>query len=156
MWTIVRLLVCFCSCSYLCMCIWATADQMSYLTANTTCCIFGRLLPGRGKVKGVSHLQQAFCLFKSWDVLCMSVKQHSYWPFRLSVCWMNICPLYVFVREQKEMPKHFQLIKYCDQDEHKGWWSSSLRDSIAPQACLMHYSINKQRWESLKSRQDGQ
>lgn len=97
---------------YLRMCI-LSADWTRYLTANTTCCISGCLLPGKGRVEGVSHLQRACCWFSSKKVLCLSVKQHSYLPFGPPICWIVL--FCVFVREWKDATRHFQLVKYCSQ-----------------------------------------
>lgn len=113
-------IACVCVCS--CLCIYACAFELvrmhrsitCYLTANTTHCIFGCLLPGRGELREC-HIYSGHVA--DLRVLCMSVKQHSCLPLRLYARWILFC---VFVRERREMARQFQLVKYCGQEEHKG------------------------------------
>lgn len=89
---------------FLCMC--NLNNQTRYLTANT-CCIFGCLLPGRGKLRECHVYSRHFADFRAeMSCVCLSNSinigfldcQYARWMFVL---------LCVFVREQKRNGEAF-------------------------------------------------
>lgn len=141
--------VCLSLLMYLCKCNWTSADQTCYLTANTTCCILGCLFPGRGGLREchIYNRHVADLWAKMFCVVCPSHNSHVCLLGSPYARWIFVL-FCVFVKEQGEMGRQFHRSSTVARMSIKGWWSSSLHDSISLQARLMHYSINKQRWES--------
>lgn len=98
---------------YLCMCICTSADPSCYLAANTTCCIFGCLLPGKGELREchiycqhVADLRVLWLLSNNIYIFLLRC-QCARWIFAPLLC---VCK-----RAARDMASQFQLVKYCGQ-----------------------------------------